>query len=104
MLAPCASSVATTRSRRRRVEDCRAQSRTEHRFVLPGLRAPQRLHEAVAEHPSPVLFRDRWTCQQCGAPASHVDHIRPVLFGGTDDESNLQALCAGCNLTKATAR
>lgn len=46
-----------------------------------------------------VLYRDRWTCQSCGAPAGHVDHITPVLFGGTDDERNLQALCAACNLT-----
>ena len=33
-------------------------------------------------------------------PASHVDHITPVRFGGTDDESNLQALCERCNLAK----
>jgi hypothetical protein len=25
-----------------------------------------------------------------------------VLFGGTDDLSILQALCAGCNLSKGT--
>jgi 5-methylcytosine-specific restriction enzyme A len=36
-------------------------------------------------------------------PASHVDHVTPVLFGGTDDESNLQALCADCNLAKGTS-
>jgi 5-methylcytosine-specific restriction protein A len=47
-----------------------------------------------------VLSRDNFTCRRCGAPASHVDHIQPVLFGGTDDESNLQALCEHCNLTK----
>ena len=47
-----------------------------------------------------MLYRDHWTCQQCGAPASHVDDIQPVLFGGTDDERNLQALCAACNLEK----
>jgi 5-methylcytosine-specific restriction endonuclease McrA len=33
-------------------------------------------------------------------PATHVDHIHPVLFGGTDDRTNLQALCAGCRLSK----
>ena len=32
--------------------------------------------------------------------ARHVDHITPVRFGGTDEESNLQALCAPCNLAK----
>jgi hypothetical protein len=39
-----------------------------------------------------VLYRDNWTCQQCGQSASHVDHRQPVLFGGSDDGSNLQAL------------
>jgi len=50
-----------------------------------------------------VLFRDRYTCQQCGARAGHVDHIGPVVFGGTDDESNLQASCSACNLEKGAA-
>ena len=47
-----------------------------------------------------VLFRDRWTCQQCGAPADHVDHIAPVIDGGTDHPANLRALCARCNLDR----
>jgi 5-methylcytosine-specific restriction protein A len=47
-----------------------------------------------------ILARDRWTCQQCGARATHVDHVVPVARGGTDHPGNLQALCAGCNLAK----
>jgi 5-methylcytosine-specific restriction enzyme A len=49
-----------------------------------------------------ILYRDGWRCQWpgCNRVASHVDHIRPVLFGGTDDPSNLQALCAKHNLAK----
>jgi 5-methylcytosine-specific restriction endonuclease McrA len=39
----------------------------------------------------------------CGALASHVDHITPVLSGGGDDERNLQALCRRCNLAKGTS-
>jgi 5-methylcytosine-specific restriction endonuclease McrA len=31
---------------------------------------------------------------------NEVDQIRPVLFGGDDDEFNLQGLCAACNLSK----
>jgi 5-methylcytosine-specific restriction endonuclease McrA len=49
-----------------------------------------------------VLYRDRWACQQCRAAASHVDHVQPVLIGGTHNEGNLQALCARCNLVKGT--
>jgi hypothetical protein len=29
----------------------------------------------------------------CGAPATEVDHIRPVSVGGTDDPANLRAVC-----------
>jgi 5-methylcytosine-specific restriction endonuclease McrA len=49
-----------------------------------------------------ILARDGWLCQipGCGRTAHHVDHIQPVLFGGTDDPSNLQALCAEHNLQK----
>ena len=32
---------------------------------------------------------------------STIDHIIPVSAGGTDDESNLQALCRTCNTLKA---
>jgi hypothetical protein len=30
----------------------------------------------------------------------HIDHIRPVSLGGSNDPSNLQLLCARCNLSK----
>jgi len=40
----------------------------------------------------------RGTFQRYGARADHVDDIRPVLSGGTDDLSNLQALRSACNL------
>ena len=45
-----------------------------------------------------VMARDGWTCQLCGAPAQHVDHIRRVADGGADHPANLRALRAGCNL------
>ena len=39
-------------------------------------------------------------CAECGQPAEHLDHIQPIARGGTDHPSNLQALCARCNLAK----
>jgi 5-methylcytosine-specific restriction endonuclease McrA len=49
-----------------------------------------------------VLTRDGYTCQRCGVPAAHVDHVTPVLAHGTDSLGNLRALCAACNLTKGS--
>lgn len=39
-------------------------------------------------------------CVYCGAPAEHVDHIRPLARGGFEIESNLVAACSACNLSK----
>ena len=47
-----------------------------------------------------ILNRDDHRCQECGAPATHVDHKTTHAMGGSDDDGNLQALCADCNLTK----
>lgn len=50
-----------------------------------------------------VLERDR-RCLNCGATAEtaklHVDHKTPFSLGGRTIESNLQTLCADCNLGK----
>ena len=54
-----------------------------------------------------VLKRDR-KCVLCGAAPEvdsavrlHVDHIIPRSKGGSNDISNLQLLCAECNLGKS---
>jgi len=49
-----------------------------------------------------ILRRDGFRCQACGAEDRplHVDHIVARANGGTNDESNLQALCDKCNLRK----
>jgi hypothetical protein len=48
--------------------------------------------------------RDGYKCVECGATKDqkmlHADHIIPVSQGGTDELSNLQTLCADCNLAK----
>jgi ATP adenylyltransferase len=51
-----------------------------------------------------VLKRAVFRCELCGASAEdralEVDHIVPRNFGGSDDLSNLQALCYSCNAMK----
>jgi len=52
-----------------------------------------------------VFRRAKAKCQACGVSAKdqplHVDHIQPRSKGGRNDISNLQALCAPCNLAKS---
>lgn len=51
-----------------------------------------------------VFKRDSFKCQYCGAASPdallHVDHIRPVCDGGTNEILNLITACEGCNLGK----
>jgi ATP adenylyltransferase len=50
------------------------------------------------------LKRAKFRCELCGVSADtkalEVDHILPRNHGGTDDLSNLQALCYSCNAMK----
>ena len=51
-----------------------------------------------------ILTRARFRCELCGISAEdkalEVDHIVPRNKDGSDDESNLQALCYSCNAMK----
>ncbi|WP_236746217.1 HNH endonuclease [Mycobacteroides abscessus] len=48
-----------------------------------------------------VLERDNYECQAkrygCTERAEEVNHIVPQIFGGTDDDDNLQSLCVVCH-------
>lgn len=51
-----------------------------------------------------VFKRDLFVCQYCGAhppeAVLHVDHIDPVVGGGTNDIDNLVTACDACNQGK----
>ncbi len=52
-----------------------------------------------------VLTRDSYTCQYCGKKAPYVvlniDHVVPLVNGGTDGVGNLITSCVACNNGKA---
>lgn len=64
-----------------------------------------------------VLDRDGWRCRlpvkggtdanggaECGAYATHVDHVLPRAQGGSDEPGNLRAACSSCNLRAGSGR
>ena len=42
-------------------------------------------------------------CEGRYSPARHLDHINPRFKDGTDDDTNLQALCLDCHKAKTRA-
>lgn len=61
-----------------------------------------------------IFERNGFTCQLCGAGAGdpdpfnpnrkvrlHIDHIKPISQGGTDEKDNLRVLCSACNQGRA---
>lgn len=52
-----------------------------------------------------ILKRQNFRCVECGKSvrkreSRHVDHVMPIALGGSNWPSNLQVLCAPCNLSK----
>jgi len=48
-----------------------------------------------------LVVRDGAACAKCGSTEKlTVDHIAPMIRGGSDDLSNLQILCKRCNSSK----
>lgn len=78
----------------------------------PHRRTARRLgvaHEAII--PMQIFERDGWMCKLCGKPvmeelehpnprSASLDHIIPMLMGGTHTKDNVQCAHLGCNMSK----
>lgn len=55
-----------------------------------------------------IFERDGWRCRYCGATpreaALTIDHVVPVVQGGSNHPGNLVAACLRCNVGKGTSR
>lgn len=75
------------------------------KFKTPGGQTGSQRRAIGPELRFAILSRDGFRCRYCGRGtpevALHIDHILAVAKGGTDDESNLCAACAECNLGKS---
>lgn len=75
------------------------------KFELNRLRKSKTKKEPLAKNIRHKVFEKyNHRCCECGATHEDImltiDHIIPRSKGGTDDISNLQVLCAACNMDK----
>lgn len=49
-----------------------------------------------------VYERDNYECQECHTRAGlEIDHVQPILKGGSNLPENLRVLCSNCNKVKS---
>jgi 5-methylcytosine-specific restriction enzyme A len=72
------------------------------------LTVPKRLRGRRLQELRRLVFDERPLCVRCEANgkariAVHLDHIKPLYQGGTDELENLQGLCFVCHTEKTVA-
>ncbi len=101
-----------TENRERKLASDRAwQARNPERHRMFRRVSEARRRQAVAlsaenhtaDQIETLLKIQRWLCACCRASIrekSHIDHVRPLKLGGSNDIRNIQLLCQRCNCRK----
>ena len=73
--------------------------------VTVAARLPTRRPYIIPLVKKRVAARQKWHCASCKIPLEkktyEMDHVKPLFKGGTNAESNLQALCKRCHMLKS---
>lgn len=81
-----------------------AASAQRHSPIPTGRVGGPKVMRSVSEKTKKLVAAGQnWTCAICGQvlpPTYEVDHIMRLEFGGSNDVSNLQALCPNCHRYK----
>lgn len=97
-------------SRKQDRED-RREERLQYRLAVGGYEDPKEARRELLQYRQivlPKLLESQYgLCayfEHCGSFLTetdvHIDHIIPLIRGGTNEDDNLQALCPTCNLRK----
>jgi len=82
-----------------RYRDTRAATSRKRRARKKGAAGTHSADEANS-----ILIAQRYRCAYCNADLRkkkpHLDHVIPIVRGGSNDKANLQWLCAACNMAK----
>jgi 5-methylcytosine-specific restriction endonuclease McrA len=87
------------------------EGRLGHFYQMPRVvrwgQGPKPIRPAISVRVRFAVFeRDGFACRYCGASRTDdarlvLDHVLPVVDGGTDDETNLVTACWECNAGKS---
>ena len=80
------------------------QSVATHSNTAKRLSAWKRGYDKAWRANSAYVLAHELVCRKCGRAAEVTDHIIPLSKGGTNERSNLQALCKRCHDIKTASK
>ena len=93
---------ANPRANRRRVKEWQRTNRERRREHARRYTSRKRANGGSHTVEEWLALCDAYDgkCARCGAEEQTLDHIVPVLLGGSNDIENIQPLCRSCNSSK----